>query len=146
SQAWPARPVRLIVGFNAGANIDIAARLVAQTLSDRLRATFVVENRPGASRALAGELVARSPADGHILLMTGTFNSISAIVYDKLNFDFLCDIAPVAGLARTAGVMMVSPSLPVATVPEFIAYAKANPGRINMAADGPGSVPNLYGE
>jgi len=146
SQTYPSGPVRLIVGFAAGSNIDIAARLIAQWLSERLPAPFVVENRPGASGILAAEAVARAPADGHTLLMTGTFNSISAILYDKLKVDFLREIAPVAGFARTAGVMMVSPSLPATSVPEFIAYAKANPGRINMAADGPGSVPNLYGE
>jgi tripartite-type tricarboxylate transporter receptor subunit TctC len=146
SQAYPSRPVRLLVGFAAGSNIDVAARLIAQWLSERLPSPVVVENRPGASGNIAAEAVTRTPADGHTLLMTGTFSSVSAILYEKLNFDFVRDIAPVAGFARTAGVMMVSPSLPASSVPEFIAHAKANPGRLNMAADGPASVSNLYGE
>ena len=146
AQAYPSRPVRLIVGFAAGSAIDISARLIAQWLSEHLGQPFVVENRPGASANLATEAVVRAAPDGYTLLATGTFNAVNATLYRKLSFDFIRDIAPVAGIARTAGVMIVSPTLSVASVAEFIAYAKARPGKINLASTGPGSAPGLYGE
>ena len=146
AQAYPSRPVRLIVGFAAGSAIDISARLIAQWLSVHLGQPFVVENRPGASANLATEAVVRAAPDGYTLLATGTFNAVNATLYRNLSFDFIRDIAPVAGIARTAGVMIVSPTLAVASVAEFIAYAKARPGKINLASTGPGSAPGLYGE
>jgi len=145
-QAYPTRPVHVIVGFTAGNNIDIVARLIGQWLSERLGQPFIIENRPGASGNIAAEAVVRAPADGHTLLMTGTFNAINATLYENLSFNFIRDIAPVASLSRTAGVMEVSPSFPAKTVPEFIAHAKANPRNIMMASAGPGSAPGLYGE
>jgi len=146
AQAYPSRPVHLIVGFTAGSAVDISARLIAQWLSEHIGQTVIVENRPGASANLATEAVVRAPPDGYTLLATGTFNTINATLYRNLPFDFIRDIAPVCGIARTAGVMVVSPSLPVETVAEFIAYAKARPGRVNLASAGPGSSPGLYGE
>ncbi len=146
AQTYPARPVHVIVGFTAGNNIDIVARLIGQWLSERLGQPFIIENRPGASGNIAAEAVVRAPADGHTLLMTGTFNAINATLYENLSFNFIRDIAPVASLSRTAGVMEINPSFPAKTVPEFIAYAKANPGNITMASTGPGSAPGLYGE
>lgn len=146
AQAYPTRPVHVIVGFTAGNNIDIVARLIGQWLSERLGQPFIIENRPGASGNIAAEAVVRASADGHTLLMTGTFNAINATLYENLSFNFIRDIAPVASLSRTAGVMEVSPSFPAKTVPEFIAYAKANPRNIMMASAGPGSAPGLYGE
>jgi tripartite-type tricarboxylate transporter receptor subunit TctC len=146
AQTYPARPVHVIVGFTAGNNIDIVARLIGQWLSERLGQPFIIENRPGASGNIAAEAVVRAPADGHTLLMTGTFNAINATLYENLSFNFIRDIAPVASLSRTAGVMEVNPSFPAKTVPEFIAYAKANPRNITMASTGPGSAPGLYGE
>src|SRR5215831_4971672 len=146
AQAYPVRPVHLIVGFAAGSAVDISARLIAQWLSEHIGQTVIVENRPGASANLATEAVVRAPPDGYTLLATGTFNAINATLYRNLPFDFIRDIAPVCGIARTAGVMVVSPSLPVETVAEFIAYAKARPGRVNLASAGPGSSPGLYGE
>jgi tripartite-type tricarboxylate transporter receptor subunit TctC len=136
AQAYPTRPVHVIVGFTAGNNIDIVARLIGQWLSERLGQPFIIENRPGASGNIAAEAVVRAPADGHTLLMTGTFNAINATLYENLSFNFIRDIAPVASLSRTAGVMEVSPSFPAKTVPEFIAYAKANPRNIMMASAG----------
>jgi tripartite-type tricarboxylate transporter receptor subunit TctC len=146
AQTYPSRPVRLIVGFTAGTNIDIVARLIGQWLSERLGQPFIIENRPGASGNLAAEAVVRAPPDGYTLLMVSTANAINATLYENLNFNFIKDIAPIASLSRTAGVMEVSPSFPAKTVPEFIAYAKANPGKIMMASAGPGSAPALYGE
>ena len=146
AQAYPTRPVHVIVGFTAGNNIDIVGRLIGQWLSERLGQPFVIENRPGASSNIATEAVVRAPPDGHTLLMTGTFNAINATLYENLSFNFIRDIAPVASLSRTAGVMEVNPSFPAKTVPEFIAYAKANPRKIMMASAGPGSAPGLYGE
>ena len=146
AQTYPARPVHVIVGFTAGNNIDIVARLIGQWLSERLGQPFIIENRPGASGNIAADAVVRAPADGHTLLMTGTFNAINATLYENLSFNFIRDIAPVASLSRTAGVMEVNPSFPAKTVPEFIAYAKANPRNITMASTGPGSAPGLYGE
>jgi tripartite-type tricarboxylate transporter receptor subunit TctC len=146
AQTYPARPVRLLVGFTAGTNIDIVARLFGHWLSERLGQPFIIENRPGASGNLAAQAVVRAPADGYTLLMVSTANAINATLYENLSFNFIKDIAPVASLSRTAGVMEVSPSFPTRTVPEFIAHAKANPGKIMMASAGPGSAPGLYGE
>jgi tripartite-type tricarboxylate transporter receptor subunit TctC len=146
AQAYPSRPVRLIVGFAAGSAIDISTRLIAQWLSEHLGQPFVVENRPGASANLATEAVVRAAPDGYTLLAIGTFSAVNATMYRNLSFDFIRDIAPVAGIARTAGVMIVSPTLSVESVSEFIAYAKARPGQINLASTGPGSAPGLYGE
>jgi tripartite-type tricarboxylate transporter receptor subunit TctC len=146
AQAYPARPVHLIVGFAAGSAIDISARLIAQWLSEHLGQPFVVENRPGASANLATEAVVRAAPDGYTLLAIGTFNAVNATLYRNLTFDFIRDIAPVAGIARTAGVMVVNPTLSIGSVTEFIAYAKARPGKINLASTGPGSAPGLYGE
>jgi tripartite-type tricarboxylate transporter receptor subunit TctC len=146
AQAYPTRPVHVIVGFTAGNNIDIVARLIGQWLSERLGQPFIIENRPGASGNIAAEAVVRAPADGHTLLMTGTFNAINATLYENLSFNFIRDIAPVASLSRTAGVMEVNLSFPAKTVPEFIAYAKANPRTVMMASAGPGSAAGLYGE
>src|SRR5262245_23481039 len=146
AQAYPTRPVRIIVGFTAGGAADITARLIAQWLSERLGQPFIVENRPGASSNLAAEAVVRAPADGYTLLLGGTTNAINATLYEKLNFDFIRDIAPVAGLMRFPNVMDVNPSFATGTFLEFIAYAKANPGKINMASAGNGTSQHLSGE
>jgi tripartite-type tricarboxylate transporter receptor subunit TctC len=146
AQAYPARPVRIIVGFAAGGSSDIAARLMGQWLSERLGQQFVIENRTGAGSNIAAEVVVRAPPDGYTLLLGGTPNAINATLYNKLNFDFIRDIAPVAGIARTPDVMVVNPSFPAKTVPEFIAYAKANPGKINMASGGNGTADHMSGE
>jgi tripartite-type tricarboxylate transporter receptor subunit TctC len=143
---YPTRPVRLISGFAAGGIIDILARLVGQRLSERLGQPFVVEDRPGAGSNVATEMVARASPDGYTLLLDSSVNAWNAAIYDNLNFDFLRDIAPVASIGRGCAVMEVNPSFPAKTVAEFIAYAKANPGKINMATAGPGSGPHLYGE
>ena len=131
-QAYPTRPVRIIVGFTPGGTTDIAARLIGQWLSERLAQQFVIENRPGAGSNIAAEAVVNAPPDGYTLLLVGAPNAINATLYEKLNFDFIRDIAPVAGIIRTALVMQVNPSVPAKTVPEFIAYANANPGKINI--------------
>jgi len=138
--------VRLIVGFGAGQAIDILARLIGQKLSDRLGQQFVVENRPGAGGNLAVEAVVRAPADGYTLLVIGANNAINATLYDNLNFNLIRDIVPVAGIYRVPQVMEVNPAFPAKTVPEFIAYAKANPGKINFASGGNGSVAHVTGE
>ena len=143
---YPTRPVHLLVGFAAGGPLDTSARLIGQRLSERLGQPFVIENRPGAGSNLATEIVARAPPDGYTLLEASAANAWNAALYDNLSFNFIRDIALVAGVRRAAGVMEVNPSVPVRTVPEFIAYAKANPGKINMAAGGAGSAPHLYGE
>ena len=143
---YPTRPVHLLVGFAAGGPLDTSARLIGQWLSERLGQPFVIENRPGAGSNLATEIVARAPPDGYTLLEASAANAWNAALYDNLSFNFIRDIALVAGVRRAAGVMEVNPSVPVRTVPEFIAYAKANPGKINMAAGGAGSAPHLYGE
>ena len=143
---YPTRPVHLLVGFAAGGPLDTSARLIAQWLSERLGQPFVIENRPGAGSNLATEIVARAPPDGYTLLEASAANAWNAALYDNLSFNFIRDIALVAGVRRAAGVMEVNPSVPVRTVPEFIAYAKANPGKINMATGGAGSAPHLYGE
>ena len=146
AQAYPTKPVRIVVGFAAGGAPDTIGRLMAQWLSERLGQQFVMDNRPGAGGNIATEAVVRAPADGYTLLLATVSNAINATLYDKLNFNFIRDIAPVASLIRGPGVMVVNPSFPAKTIPEFIAYAKANPGKINMASAGPGSTPHLYGE
>ena len=146
AQAYPSRPVRLIVGFPAGGPADIVARLFGQWLSERLGQAFVVENRPGAGSNIAVESVVRAAPDGYTLLHVTSTNVFNATLFEKLNFDLIRDIAPVASFLRNPGVMVVNPSFPAKSVPEFIAYAKANPGKINMASGGPGSIPHIYGE
>ena len=146
AQAYPARPVRILVGFTAGGAFDIVARLMAQWLSERLQQPFIVENRPGASSNIATEAAILAPADGYTLLLGGATNAINATLYQKLNFNFVRDIAPVAGVVRFPNVMEVNPSFPAKTVPEFIAYANANPGRINMGSPGNGTSQHLAGE
>jgi tripartite-type tricarboxylate transporter receptor subunit TctC len=146
AQACPTRPVRIVVGFAAGSGADIIARLVAQWLSERLGQQFIIENRPGAGSNMGTEAVVRAAPDGYTLLFASTVNAWNASLYDRLNFNFIRDIAPVASISRGQGVMEVHPSFPAKTVPEFIAYAKANPGKINMASAGNGSLQQLYGE
>jgi tripartite-type tricarboxylate transporter receptor subunit TctC len=146
AQPYPSAPVRLIVGFPGGGPNDILARLMGQWLAQRLGQPFVVENRPGASGNIATEAVVRAPADGHTLLLVGPANAISASLYPGLAFNFLRDIAPVAGITREPLVMAVHPSVPATTVAEFIAYAKAGPGRIKLASTGNGSSPHVSGE
>jgi tripartite-type tricarboxylate transporter receptor subunit TctC len=147
AQAYPTRPVRLIVGFGPGGAADIVARLIGQWLSERLGRPFVIEDRPGAASNLAPEAVVNSPPDGYTLLMISTPQAINATLYEHLNFKFVRDIAPIASIWRGGpAVMEVSPSFPAKTVPEFIAYAKANAGRINMASAGIGSINHIYGE
>jgi tripartite-type tricarboxylate transporter receptor subunit TctC len=146
AQAYPSRPVRIIVGFTAGGNFDLTARLISQWLSHRLGQQFIVENRPGASTNIATEAVVRAPADGYTLLLGGAVNAINATFYERLNFDFIRDIAPVASLIRFPNVIDLNPSFPAKTIPEFIAYAKANPGKVNMASSGNGTSQHLSGE
>ena len=146
AQAYPSRPVRVIVGFAAGGATDIVARIMGQWLSERLGQQFVVENRPGAGTNIATEVVVNAAPDGHTLLMVSPTNAVNASLYDKLSYNFIRDIAPVAGVTRVANVMVVNPSFPAKTVPEFIAYAKANSGRINMASGGTGSSNQMSGE
>ena len=146
AQGYPTRPVRWVVGLAAGGGADILARLMGQWLSERLGQQFVIENRPGAGTNSATETVVRASPDGYTLLMVLPPNAVNATLYEKLNFDFIRDIAPVAGIIRTPLVMEVNPSLPAKTVPEFIAYAKANPGRISMASAGNGTSGHVAGE
>jgi tripartite-type tricarboxylate transporter receptor subunit TctC len=146
AQAYPWRPVRIVVGFAAGGSSDIGARLIGQWLQERLGQPFVIENRPGAATNIATETVVRAPADGYTLLMIGPSSTINATLYDKLNFVFLRDIAPVAGTIRQPQIMLASPSIAAKTVPDLIAYAKANPGKITMASAGTGSIGHLAGE
>jgi tripartite-type tricarboxylate transporter receptor subunit TctC len=146
AQAYPSRPVRIIVGFPAGGNLDMIARLMGQWLSERLGLPFVIENRSGAGTNIAAETAVRAPADGYTLLMVGPTQAINATLYDKLNFNFIRDIAPVAGIISTANVMVVNPSVPAKTVPDFIAYAKANPRKVNMASGGTGAPSHIAGE
>ena len=142
AQSYPTRPVRLVVGYPPGGSNDTLARLITPWLSERLGQPFIIENRPGAGNNIATEAVVRAPADGHTLLVADAANAINATLYDKLTFKFSRDIAPIAGLIDIPLVMSVNPSLPVETVPEFIAYAKANPGKVSMASAGHGH-PNL---
>jgi tripartite-type tricarboxylate transporter receptor subunit TctC len=146
AQTYPTRPVRIIVGSAAGGPSDILARLMGQWLSERLGQQFVIDNRPGGGGNIGTEAVVRAPADGYTLLLVGTAQAINATLYDKLNFHFIRDIAPVASVIRYSSVMVVNPSVPAKSVPEFIAYAKANPGKINMASGGTGTPPHLAGE
>jgi tripartite-type tricarboxylate transporter receptor subunit TctC len=146
AQAYPSRPVRIIVGFPPAGGFDIMARLIGQWLSERLGQPFVIENRPGAGGNLGTEVVARAQADGYMLLLTGTPNSINTTLYEKLPFDFIRDIAPVAAISREACIVAVHPSFPAKTLPEFIAYAKANPGKVNMGSGGNGGVQHVFGE
>ena len=146
AQAYPTRPVRVIVGFPAGGPNDIFARLMGQWLSERLRQPFVIENRPGAAGNIGTEAVVKAPPDGYTLLLVASVNAINATTYDKLNFNFIRDIVPVAGTMRVPGIMVVNPSVPANTVPEFIAYAKANPGKVNMASGGNGTTGHVFGE
>jgi tripartite-type tricarboxylate transporter receptor subunit TctC len=146
AQNYPARPVRIIVGFGAGGASDIFARLTGQWLSDSLGVSFIVENRAGAAGNIAADAVVNAPPDGYTLLLMQSGNAINATLYEKLSFDFIRDIAPVAGIASDPGVMEVNPTFPAKTVPEFVAYAKANPGKTTMATAGSGSVGHLWGE
>ncbi len=146
AQSYPIRPVRIIVGFPAGTSSDITARLIAQWLSERLKQQFVVENRTGAGTNIAADAVVHAAADGYTLLWVTQTNAINATVYSNLNFDFTRDIAPVGAIIRVPAVVMVHPSVPAKTIPEFIAYAKANPGKINMSTPGIGSINHVAGE
>jgi tripartite-type tricarboxylate transporter receptor subunit TctC len=146
AQAYPARPVRIIVGFAPGGGTDITARLIGQWLSERLGQQFVIENRPGASSNIATEAVVRAPPDGYTLLAIASSAAINATLYNNLNFNFIRDTAPVAGVFRGPYVMLVNPSVPTTTVPELIAYAKANPRKLNMASPGTGTGPHIAGE
>jgi tripartite-type tricarboxylate transporter receptor subunit TctC len=146
AQAYPARPVRIVVPIAAGGGTDILARLIGQWLSERLGQQFIIENRPGAGNNIGTEAVVHAPPDGYTLLMVGTQNAINATFYEKLNYNFIRDIAPVASIVRVPYVMVVHPSFPAKTVSEFIAYAEANPGKINMASGGNGSPPHMSGE
>ena len=139
AQTYPTRPVRLVVGFAPGGVVDIIGRLIGQSLSERLGQPFVIENRPGAGSNIATEAVERAPPDGYTLLLIGPPNAINATLYDKLNFNFIGDIAPIASLVRTPLVMEVNPTFPAATIPDFIAYAKANPRKISTASGGSGN-------
>jgi tripartite-type tricarboxylate transporter receptor subunit TctC len=146
AQSYPTRPVHLLVGFPPGGPADIFSRLIAQWLSERLGQQFVIENRPGAASNVATEAAARAQADGYTLLQVGPPHAINATLYDKLNYNFIRDITSIAGIARSPNVMEVNPSVPAKTVPQFIAYAKANPGKINMASSGNGTVTHVAGE
>jgi tripartite-type tricarboxylate transporter receptor subunit TctC len=146
ARTYPARPVRLLFGFAAGGPGDTVVRLMGQWLSERLGQQFVVENRLGAGGNIATEAVVRSPPDGYTLLVVNASNAINATVYEKLSFNFIRDIAPVAGIMRQFNILVVHPSVPVATVPEFIAYAKANPGKLSQAVGGVGTPGHVAGE
>lgn len=146
AQSYPSRPVRWLVGFTPAGGNDIVARLIGQWLTERLGQPFVIENRPGAGTNIAAEAVIHSPPDGYTLFLTNTSNAVNGSLYEKLNFDFVRDMAPVVGISRAPVIMAVNPSVPAKTVPEFIAYAKANPGKINMGSAGIGSTGHLAGE
>ena len=146
AQDYPTRPVRWIVGFAPGGGVDIMARLIGQWLSERLGQPFVIENRPVAGTNITTQVVVSAPPDGYTLLLVNAANAINATFYGNLNFNFLRDIAPVAGIMRVPSVMVVNPSVPAKTIPEFIAYAKANPGKINMASGGIGGPSHVSGE
>jgi tripartite-type tricarboxylate transporter receptor subunit TctC len=146
AQAYPSRPVRVIVGYAPAGAADIVARPIGQWLSERLGQPFIIENRAGAGTNIATEAVVRAPADGYTLLLCTSVNAVNATLYDKLNFNFIRDLAPVGGIIRVPLVMEVNPSVPAKTVPEFIAYAKANPGKLNMASGGNGSANHMSGE
>jgi tripartite-type tricarboxylate transporter receptor subunit TctC len=146
AQAYPARSVRLIIGYPPGGSADITARLMTQWLTERLGQSFIVESRPGGGTNIATEAVINAPPDGYTLLLVAPANAINATLYEKLNHNFLRDIEPVAGLIRFPNVVVVNPSVPVNTIPELIAYAKANPGKLNMASSGNGSTIHMSGE
>jgi tripartite-type tricarboxylate transporter receptor subunit TctC len=146
AQSYPSRPVRIVVGFGPGSSPDIVARLIGQWLSERLGQPFIIDNKPGAGTNIATEVVVRSPADGYTLLWATTPNAINATFYDKLKFNFVVDIAPVVAVIRLPNVMLMNPSVPVKTVPEFIDYAKANPGKVNMASAVVGGTDHVAGE
>jgi len=146
AQAYPSRPVRVVVGLAAGSGADILARLIGQWLTERLGRSFIIENRPGASTNIATETVVRAAPDGHTLLMVTPANAINATLYERLNFNFIRDITPVASIARTPNVMVVNPAVPAKSIPEFIAHAKANPGKLSMASGGTGTASHMAGE
>ena len=146
AQSYPSRPVRIIVGFGPGSPADILARLVGQSLAERFGQPFVIDNRPGAGGNIGTEAVVKALPDGYTLLLAAVSDTINASLYEKLNFNFIRDIAPITNLVRQPQVMVVNPSVPAKTVPEFIAYAKANPGKINMASAGNGTGPHVAGE
>src|SRR3954454_22005205 len=146
AQAYPARPVKLIIGYPPGGSADITARLIAQFLSERLGPPFIVESRPGAGTNIATEAVINAPADGYTLMLVAPANAINATLYEKLNHNYLRDTAQVAGLIRFPNVVVVNPSVPATTIPELIAYLKANPGKLNMASSGNGSTIHMSGE
>jgi tripartite-type tricarboxylate transporter receptor subunit TctC len=146
AQTYPVRPIRLIIGYTPGGSADITARLTGQWLSERLGQSVIVESRPGGGTNIATEAVVRAPPDGYTLLLVAPANAINATLYDKLSFDFLRDIVPVAGIIRFPNVVDVNPSLPVKSIPELIAYAKTNPGKLNMASSGNGSTIHMSGE
>jgi tripartite-type tricarboxylate transporter receptor subunit TctC len=146
AESYPAHPIRVIVGYTPGGSADLTARLMGQWLSERLGQSFVIENRPGGGTNIATEAALRSPPDGYTLLLAAPANAINATLYSKLNFDFLRDSEPVAGLIRFPNVVVVNPSVPVKSIPELIAYAKANPGKLNMASSGNGSTIHMSGE
>jgi tripartite-type tricarboxylate transporter receptor subunit TctC len=146
SQSYPARPVHMVVGFAAGGGADIMARLIGQALSERLGQQIVVDNRPGAGTNIATEVVAKATPDGYTLLLANSPNAINTTLYDNLSFDFIRDVAPVASVGRVPLVMVVNPALPATSVPEFIAYAKANPGKVNMGSGGNGAPDHMSGE
>jgi tripartite-type tricarboxylate transporter receptor subunit TctC len=146
AETYPARPVRIIVGFPPGGGVDIHARLIGQSLSDRLGQPFVIENRPGAGGNIGTEAVVRAPPDGYTLLLVNGANAVNATLYGKLNFNFIRDITPVANISGAPNIMVVHPSFPAKTIPEFIAYARANPGKVNMASEGIGAGGHVFGE
>ena len=146
AQAYPTRPVRLIAPFAAGGNVDLVARIMGELLSQRLGQPFIIENRPGAGTNIGTEAVVRAPADGYTLLLASPPAAINATLYEKLNFNFIRDIAPIASVIRAPFVMEINPSVPAKTVPEFIAYANSSPGKVSMASAGIGTGPHLAGE
>jgi len=146
AQTYPTRPVRMVVGFGSGSAMDILGRLIAQWLSERLGQPFIIENRGGAGGNLAAEAVVRAPPDGHTLLLCGSPDTINATLYDRLNFNFIRDIVPIASISRAPNVLVVHPSFPAKTIPEIITHAKANPGKVDFASAGIGSVSHMAGE
>src|SRR4051812_7047883 len=142
AEGYPTRPVRIVVGYAPGGGVDITARLIGQWLSERLGQSFIIENKPGAASNIATEYVIRSPADGYTLQLIDTTGAINATLYGNLNFNFIHDMAPVAGILSVPNILMVHSSVPARTVPEFIAYAKANPGKVNVASAGTGTSPH----
>jgi tripartite-type tricarboxylate transporter receptor subunit TctC len=146
AQAYPSRPVRIIAGFAPGGGVDIVARLIGQWLSEPLGQQFIIENRPGAGTNIATEAVVRAPPDGYTLLLVGPTHTVNATLYERLNYNFIRDIAPIASISREPLVMVVNPSVPAKTVTEFIVYAKAHPGKLNMASSGIGTSVHVGGE